>query len=157
MEVDSMGMDSGVGIGGIDGISSSITIAQGTTAKLLIPVTDADGKPVNLANIEGGLCFTFGKQTGYPGDLTKRAGDGGGGSSIPESGCEIVTDPVGGLGEEYPEAENNALLVTLTAEETRITPGNIYIFGVWAFDEDGPALLLQGEMEVVGTVWCGAE
>lgn len=145
-----MGMNNCVNIGSIDGISSSITIAQGTTAKILIPVTDADGKPVNLANIEGGLCFTFGKQTGYPGDVTKRAGE-------PGSGCEIVTDPVGGLGEKHPGAENNALLVTLTAEETRITPGRIYVFGVWAFDEDGPVLLLQGEMEVVGTVWCGAE
>ena len=151
MEVDLMEMNNCVdgidGFSGIDGISSSIIIAQGATAKLLIPVTDADGKPVNLSNIEGGLCFTFGKQTGYPGDVTKRAGE-------PGSGCEIVTDPGGGLGEKYPEAANNALLVTLTAEETRITPGNIYVFGVWAHDEDGPALLLQGEMEIVGTVWC---
>lgn len=122
----------------------SITIDQGAVVRILIPVVDASGNPVDLTDLDE-LCFTYGKETSFPGEVVKRAGD--------DPGCEIVTDTVG-LGDDYEGVENNALRVTLGEEETRITPGRIYIFAVWARGAHGMTLLAQGEMEVVGTVWC---
>ncbi len=118
-----------------------LSIDQASSVQILIPVVDAGGRPVDLTTLEG-LSFAYGKEVGYPGDVIKRVG---------EPGCEIVTDAneeLYGIG-----VENNALLVTLSEEETRITPGRLYAFAVWARGIQGKTLLARGEMEIVGTVW----
>jgi hypothetical protein len=116
-----------------------IKIEQGAVKRILIPVTDANGDPVDLTKIPG-ICWTYGRRKGYPGDLLKKPGD---------PGCEIVTDKT-----DHPEAENNALQVMLTAEETRIAAGNIYYHAAWAMSIDGPIQIVYGMMEIEATVWC---
>lgn len=115
-----------------------IEINQAAVNKFLIPVEDVAGQPVNLSTMEG-VAWTLGRNLSMPGDITKRPGD---------EGCEIVTDT-----QDQPGAENNALLITLSAKESNLPGGKLYHHAAWIIDAEGPVPVVTGQATVVPMIW----